>query len=146
MDSDVYAEMYGPERLAEAVAGSAAVVLALPGADATFHLVSEAVFDTTDEGTIVVNVGRGTMVEEGALIAALESGKVGFAALDVVEDEPVAADHPLTAYPSVTLTPHVAWYSEESYAELKRRVVENVAEVCAGRTPRNILNPEVLPG
>lgn len=110
------------------------------------HLLNAETISKMRPGMVVINTSRGGTVDTPALISALEDGTIRAAALDVVEDEPIAADHPLTAYPSVTLTPHVAWYSEESYAELKRRVVENVAEVCAGRTPRNILNPEVLPG
>lgn len=64
--------------------------------------------------------------------------------LDVFEDEPIAQDHPLTQFDRVVLTPHSAFYTEESYAELKRRTVQNVIDVLTGTRPRNILNPEVL--
>ncbi len=60
------------------------------------------------------------------------------------ETEPVPPDHPLTTFDSVVLTPHLAWYTEESYDELKRRTVQNVVEVVANRAPRNIVNPQVL--
>jgi len=50
----------------------------------------------------------------------------------------------LMSFDSVVLTPHLAWYTEESYDELKRRTVANVVAVCVGRAPRNIVNPEVL--
>ena len=68
----------------------------------------------------------------------------GAAALDVAETEPLPQSHTLMSFPQVTLTPHMAWYSEESYGELKRRTVENVAVLLTGERPRNIVNPEVL--
>lgn len=132
VDSDMYAEMYGPERLAEAVAGSDAVVLALPGTDATFHLVNEAVFDAMDEGTILVNVGRGTVVEEGALIAALESGKVGFAALDVVEVEPLPESSPLWEHPNVLISPHTAALDADEDRLIAEMFAENATRLLDG--------------
>lgn len=110
----------------------------------TRHLLSTEEFAQMKDSVVVVNTSRGGVIDTQALIAALDSGKVRATALDVFETEPLPADHPLTAYPNATLTPHVAWYTEDSYAELKRRVVENVAEILQGRTPRNILNPSVL--
>ena len=60
------------------------------------------------------------------------------------EQEPLPADSPLLELPNTVLTPHAAWYSEESQVELKRRTAQNVADVLAGRKPRNIVNSEVL--
>ena len=84
------------------------------------------------------------VADTDALVEALRTGQILGAAIDVHDQEPLPADHPLTTFDSVVLTPHLAWYTEESYAELKRRTVENVVEICAGRAPRNIVNPEVL--
>jgi len=53
-------------------------------------------------------------------------------------------DHPLVALDQVVLTPHLAWYTEESYGELKRRTMQNVLDVCAGRVPANVVNPSAL--
>jgi len=83
-------------------------------------------------------------VDTEALVEALGSGGIRGAGLDVHESEPLPVEHPLTTFDSVVLTPHLAWYTEESYIDLKRRTVANVIEVCAGRVPRNIVNPEVL--
>ncbi|WME22892.1 hypothetical protein [Brachybacterium sp. GU-2] len=58
--------------------------------------------------------------------------------------EPLPATHPITALDNVVLTPHAAWYTEQSYTELKRRALEGVADVLAGRSPRNLVNPDVL--
>jgi D-3-phosphoglycerate dehydrogenase / 2-oxoglutarate reductase len=93
---------------------------------------------------ILVNTSRGAVVDIAALVEALRTGGILGAAIDVHESEPLPAGHPLTTFDSVVLTPHLAWYTEESYDELKRRTVANVIEVCAGRTPRNIVNPGVL--
>lgn len=93
---------------------------------------------------ILVNTSRGGLVDGDALVQALSDGTIQGAALDVHEAEPLPPDHPLTTFDSVVLTPHLAWYTEESYDELKRRTVENVVDVCSGRAPRNIVNPEVL--
>ena len=93
---------------------------------------------------ILVNTSRGGVADTTALVEALRSGTILGAAIDVHDAEPLPAGHPLTTFDSVVLTPHLAWYTEESYAELKRRTVENVVAVCAGYVPRNILNPEVL--
>jgi D-3-phosphoglycerate dehydrogenase len=93
---------------------------------------------------ILVNTSRGGIIDGVALVDALAAGSIRGAAIDVHESEPLSAGHPLTTFDSVVLTPHLAWYTEESYDELKRRTVANVLEVCAGRTPRNIVNPEVL--
>ena len=93
---------------------------------------------------ILVNTSRGGVVDTAALVEALRTGSILGAAIDVHETEPLPAGHPLTTFDSVVLTPHLAWYTEESYDELKRRSVANVVEVCAGRAPRNIVNPEVL--
>ena len=64
--------------------------------------------------------------------------------LDVFEKEPIPLDSPLRSLPTVVLTPHISWYSEESYGELKNRTIQNVVAVLEGRRPRNIINPEGL--
>ncbi len=93
---------------------------------------------------ILVNTSRGGVVDTGALVEALANGSIRGAAIDVHETEPLPPEHPLMQFDSVVLTPHLAWYTEESYQELKQRTMANVVDVCAGRLPRNILNPEVL--
>lgn len=93
---------------------------------------------------IIVNTARGPIVDSEALRAALVAGHLRGAALDVLDVEPVPTDHPLMAMDNVTFTPHMGWYTEDSYGELKRRAVENVASFLVGEAPRNLLNPEAL--
>jgi D-3-phosphoglycerate dehydrogenase / 2-oxoglutarate reductase len=93
---------------------------------------------------VLVNTCRGGVVDTDALVNALTAGRIRGAGLDVFEQEPLPMDHPLAALDNVVLTPHVAWYTEESRDELKRRAVENVVDVVQGRIPRDVLNPQVL--
>jgi D-3-phosphoglycerate dehydrogenase / 2-oxoglutarate reductase len=116
----------------------------VPLVPATHHLINATTLGLLPEHAIVVNTSRGGVVDTDALVAALESGRLLGAGLDVFETEPLPAGHPLTRFDRVVLTPHAGFYTEESYAELKRRTVQNVVDVVAGRRPRDILNPSVL--
>lgn len=120
------------------------VSLHVPLTDDTHHLIDEEALALFKDGSVLVNTCRGGVVDSGAVVAALRSGKLKGAGLDVFENEPLPADDPLTAEENAVLTPHAAWYSEESYTELKRRTIENVVEFCAGREPRNLLNGDAL--
>lgn len=110
----------------------------------THHLINADVLARMKPGAVLVNTCRGGVVDTAAVADALASGQLYGAGLDVFEEEPLPLEHPLIECENAVLTPHAAWYSEESYTELKRRTLENVIEVCAGRTPRNILNAKVL--
>jgi D-3-phosphoglycerate dehydrogenase / 2-oxoglutarate reductase len=92
--------------------------------------------------TVVVNTARGGVVDTEALVAALDRDAIGGAAIDTHDAEPLPTDHPLTRFDNVVLTPHLAWYTEESYRELKRRTAQNVVDVLAGSPPREVVNPE----
>jgi len=120
------------------------VSLHTPLTDATRGMIGTDQLARMRADAILVNTSRGGVVDVVALVEALRTGGILGAAIDVHESEPLPAGHPLTSFDSVVLTPHLAWYTEESYDELKRRTVANVLEVCAGRVPRNIVNPEVL--
>lgn len=130
--------------LATVLAESDVLSLHLPLTDSTRHIVDAEALARIKPGALLVNTSRGGIVDTLALVAALRSGRLGGAALDVFEVEPLSPGDPLLALESVTLTPHSAWYTEESYRRLKRSTLENVIDVCAGVRPRVILNPEVL--
>jgi phosphoglycerate dehydrogenase-like enzyme len=85
-----------------------AIVLTLPGTAATEKLIGADVFAAVKPGTILVNVGRGTVVDEDALLPALRDGRIGFAALDVFATEPLPESSPLWAEPNVLVSPHTA--------------------------------------
>ncbi|GAA3269700.1 C-terminal binding protein [Paenarthrobacter aurescens] len=128
----------------ELISRADVISLHVPLNQHTHHLINSDVLDRTKPGAVLVNTCRGAVVDTDAVAAALKDGRLHAAGLDVFEVEPLPRTSPLLELENAVLTPHAAWYSEESYAELKRRTVENVVEVCAGRTPRNILNPDAL--
>ena len=101
-------EIVRPEDLVRAVADVDAIVISLPGTDLTRGLVGRDLFAAVKPGVTVVNVGRGTVVDEPALVDALRDGRVGFAALDVFAVEPLPADSPLWSMDNVLISPHTA--------------------------------------
>lgn len=102
-------------------------------------------FKLMKEEAFLINTARGPVVDEEALISALQNGEIAGAGLDVVESEPIAVDHPFLKMDHVILNPHVAWYSVESEQELKRKCAENVAAVLTGHYPPYLVNKEVKP-
>ncbi len=101
-------EMVHPDRLADAAPAVDAVVNTLPGTDASEHLLGKEFFTALKPGCTLVNVGRGSVVDEAALLDALDSGRVGFAVLDVFETEPLPARSPLWEHERVLVSPHTA--------------------------------------
>ncbi|MGD9049876.1 MAG: C-terminal binding protein [Anaerolineae bacterium] len=114
-----------------------------PLTDETHHLLSAREFDLMKEGIFLVNTSRGPVIDEGALVDALRSGKVFAAGLDVFEQEPLPLDSPLLGFDNVILTPHVGANSEESVADLYRTGVQVTLDVYQGYWPPGIVNPEV---
>ncbi|QWL31395.1 D-2-hydroxyacid dehydrogenase [Rathayibacter toxicus] len=101
-------EIIRPEALAEVAGRIDGIVVTLPGTTATEGLIGTDFFAALRSGATLVNVGRGTVVNEKALLEALDTGRVGFAALDVVVTEPLAPDNPLWSHPNVLISPHTA--------------------------------------
>jgi phosphoglycerate dehydrogenase-like enzyme len=90
-------------------------------------------------GAILINTARGPVVEEAALLEALESGRIAAAGLDVVECEPLQNEG-LRRHPNVLFTPHTAFYSVEGYAELRTKTAEEVRRLLLGESPLNPVN------
>ena len=116
-----------------------------PHNEETEHLLNAAAFERMKEGVVIVNTARGPIIDEAALIAALEGGKVGAAGLDVLEQEPPAPDNPLLAMDNVLVTPHVASATSRMRPTARRRVGHEVAMVLRGKWPMSCVNPTVLP-
>ncbi len=110
------------------------VVLHVPLTPDTRHLIGAPELAGMRDGALLVNVSRGGLVDTPALIDALDAGHIGGAALDVLEAEP-AVDPALLAHPNVVITPHVAFSSAESIAELRAKAAEEVVRVLRGQTP-----------
>lgn len=106
----------------------------------TRHMINAEAIGRMKDGVLLINTSRGALMDEAALIKALESGKVGGAALDVFETEPFADSCKLRSFPNVVLTPHVAWRSEEAIEALYAEVTGNIIDFFEGRPLRNALN------
>jgi D-3-phosphoglycerate dehydrogenase / 2-oxoglutarate reductase len=106
----------------------------------TRHLVGEAQLRAMKRTAYLINTARGPLVEEAALLRALQEGWIAGAALDVLPHEPPAPDHPLRHLENVVLTPHVAFYSVESVEELQRKATEEVVRALRGQPPRCPVN------
>lgn len=116
----------------------------VPLTDRTRGLIGAAQLEAMPSDAVIINTARGGIIDTDALVDAVRSGSILGAGIDCHEQEPLPADHPITTLDNVVLTPHAAWYTEQSYVELKRRTLEGVADVVAGRRPRDLVNPEVL--
>ena len=102
---------------------------------ATRGLFNADAFRKMKKGAFLINTARGLLVDEAALIAALDSGHLGGAALDVVATEPLAKDSPLLGRANVILTPHTGFYSVEALEELQTKCASDVARVLSGEKP-----------
>lgn len=113
--------------------------------DETHHLINAETLDKTPPNAIIINTARGPVVDEDALTAALESGKVFAAGIDVFADEPPLSNRDtLLSHPRVVATGHYAWYSERASRELQRRAALNLAAMLRGEVPEDCLNRDAL--
>ena len=133
-----------PVSLTELLQQSDIVSNHLPGTGGTTRLVGKEQFRLMKPDAIFVNTGRGTTVDEAAMIRALDEGWIAHAALDVLEKEPPAPDNPLLGMENVTLTAHVASASSRFEVGSRRRVGREIALVLGGRWPLSCVNPSVL--
>ena len=120
------------------------VVLVAPLTADTHHMISTPQLALMKRPAYLINMGRGPLVDEAALLAALQQGQIAGAGLDVWEEEPVRPDNPLLVLDNVIGTPHRLAATWESLASLCTGIQTNVFAVIAGRRPENVVNPEVF--
>jgi len=120
----------GADGLHEALSGADGVVLLLPNTPATENTLDAAAMAMMKPGAFVVNPGRGPLVDDAALVEALDAGQIGHATLDVFRVEPLPQDHPFWGHPGVTVTPHIA--SETRASSAAEVIAENVRRGEAG--------------
>jgi phosphoglycerate dehydrogenase-like enzyme len=130
-------EVLPPERRAEALAGADVLVVAAPLTGSTRGALGAAELDRLARGAVVVHVSRGKVLEEAALLAALASGRVGAAALDVFADEPLPAGHPFWTHSRVLVCPHVSAVSPRFWERELELVLDNWSRYREGRALRN---------
>jgi D-3-phosphoglycerate dehydrogenase len=117
-----------------------------PYNEETHHMISTNQFGAMKNSAMFINTGRGGCHDEEALIAALESGQIAGAGLDVFEIEPTDRENPLLAMSNVIVTPHVASASSRMMPEARRKLGREIATALLGRWPRSAVNPDVLRG
>lgn len=111
---------------------------------ATHHLFNERAFRFMKPAAYLINTARGAIIDETALVKALDQGWLAGAALDVLSQEPPQPNHPLLHRDDVLITPHAAFYSNTAIEELARKATHHVAQTLRGETPSHIVNPQVL--
>jgi D-3-phosphoglycerate dehydrogenase len=115
----------------------------VPLYDETRHMFSTDEFERLSKSCIVINTSRGPVIDETALVAALESGEIASAGLDVLESEPPTPENPLIERDDVVVTPHTAWYSRVSQRELSEGVARAVAAVLRGEMHHSVVDPDM---
>ena len=126
--------------LEEAVAEADFVSLHAPLTPENHHLIGRQALGFMKATAVLINTARGGLVDLDAVTDALSAERLGGAALDVFESEPLPANHPLRTNPKALLTPHMAYYSIESESELKRRAAEEVTRAVRGEPARCPVN------
>lgn len=129
----------GPERLPELLARSDYVVAAAPLTGETRGMIGDAAFAAMKPGAVLINVGRGPVVDEGALVRALRERRIRGAALDVFETEPLPAGHPLYQLDNVLLSPHCADRTPDWLERAMRLFLENFERFRTGQPLRNVV-------
>jgi phosphoglycerate dehydrogenase-like enzyme len=133
-------EVHPVTALPTLAAVSDAIVVTLPGTAATDGIIGRQVLQAAKPGVVVVNVGRGTTIDEAALIEALESGQVSSAYLDVFATEPLPPESPLWAMGNVVLSPHTAALNSAEDRRIAELFADNLRRFLNGRPLRNSLD------
>ena len=130
--------LHGPDGLAQALSTADILVTLLPDTNATQNTLNADTLALMPKGAQIVNPGRGTLIDDDALLAALDSDQIGHATLDVFRTEPLPADHPYWSHPKVTVTPHIA---AETRADTASDVIaENIRRSEAGEPLLHLVN------
>ncbi len=118
------------------------LVLAMPATRETRHIVNRSSLAHAKPGLHLINVARGGLVDQAALLEALDGGKLARATLDVTEPEPLPAGHPFYSHPKVRMTPHLAWDGDGNAERMQEIVCENLTRFASGRPLLNVVDPQ----
>jgi phosphoglycerate dehydrogenase-like enzyme len=142
--SDVADALYGPTGLHEMLALCDAIVVAAPASPATFHIIDAAALAAAKPGAMLVNVARGSLVDEEAVLSALARGQLSAAALDVFAEEPLPPDSPLWDTPNLYVTAHSAVSVDRYVDDVFDLFEDNLARYVADEPMRNVLRTKTL--
>ena len=118
------------------------ITLHVPLGGPTYHMISDREFDLMKPTVVFINACRGPVVDEAALIRALEAGKIAQAGLDVLEEEPTPVDNPLLKMDNVLVTPHLASFTQESGEKSRTFATYNAERVLRGEEPESVVLPD----
>ncbi|WP_156288381.1 C-terminal binding protein [Oceanobacillus salinisoli] len=110
----------------------------------TYHLIGKKEIEMMKSSAYIVNTARGPIIDENALVEALQENKIAGAFLDVTEEEPLPSEHILRSLEQVVLTPHSAWYSVDAFREIREKAIMNVIEYSQGKIPSYLINKDIL--
>jgi len=130
----------GPDRLHDELPQADVVILCAPQTKDTLHLIGPRELALMKADSVLVNVGRGKLVDEAALATALEGGRLRGAALDVFEHEPLARKSPLWSRPDVLITPHVSGFHAHYWSDAAALFADNLRRFVAGQPLRNLVD------
>jgi phosphoglycerate dehydrogenase-like enzyme len=117
------------------------LILCAPSTPETDRILDAGVLAAAKPGLHIVNVARGRLLDQEALLEALDLGRIGGATLDVTEPEPLPAGHPLYTHPRVRLTPHMAWYSASHHRRLTEKLLDNLGRFARGEPLADVVDP-----
>jgi phosphoglycerate dehydrogenase-like enzyme len=132
--------LYTPDRLLEVLPQADFVVLAAPLTKETFHMIGERELQTMKQGAFIVNIGRGKLIDEAALIRALQEDRIAGAGLDVFETEPLPPESPLWDMANVIVTPHYAGASPRYHERAMPIFLDNLQRYRDGAELRNLVD------
>ncbi len=141
-DTEYFDKCFGIDDLKIMIGLCDIVVLTIPYTQKTHHLLNNEVFETMKNGSYLINVSRGSIIDEKHLINYLENGKIKGAALDVFEEEPLRSENPLWNLDNVIITPHNSWISEMRNIRRYNTIYENMKRFINGKDLANVVNLE----
>ena len=136
--------LYAPEQLNDVLCQSEFLVIATPHTSETERMLGATELAMLPRGAVLINIGRGAVIDQQALIAALQSGHLGGAALDVFEHEPLPTESPLWTLANVLISPHSASTSDRENERLTDLLCDNLRRYLDGRPLRNVLDTQLL--
>lgn len=146
VDDDIF-DLLGVERfydLAPMLEGTDYLSIHAPLTDETYHMIDGDAFARMKRDAVVVNTARGGIIDQEALEDALAKGVIAGAGIDVLETEPPSGEERLLTLPNAIVTPHIAWYSEESHQQNQIDGMDELVRVLQGHRPRYVVNPQIF--
>ena len=123
----------------EAAVSSDVITLHCPATADNYHMINDAFISQMKDGAIIVNTARGSLIDETALANALKSGKISYAALDVLEQEPPGKTNPLLHLENCCITPHAAWIPPETRQRIIDIAAQNISDYINGKDTNRII-------